>query len=297
LAQLGSARHPFADRRERDSYYTRAVAACGRNWRRALGLLYEFELEASSGPYSGMPPLAYAAAIHICGQGGEWALAIELLESMGKPPRPPPTVRCFEAALEACSWNRQGAAALKLLETMHPPRQVGASSAGNPAATVTGSGARVALHPSVRCLNLAMTACTRQGSWADALTLFDAFPRFGHLVPTEVSYGAAATACEAGGQWERAIALLGSMEAAVAADAAAVAPNQFIYTSVILACGRAKQWVPALEVFDRMQRVSKVKPGVVAYCAVSSASFRLSSGWSPFLTLTLSTPPPGRVRS
>jgi len=310
LAQKSSPpRRQFTDVEERDSYYTSAIAACGRNWRRAILLMNEFELEASSGQYSGkpLPASVYGATMHVCGQGGEWALTLELLESMGKMPprsssdapslmpRPPPTVRCYEEALLACSLSSQANAALALIETMltgthhHQSNsasvkfptaeaaldRAGAAKSGGVAAT----GASEALRPSDRCLNLAMTACTRAGQSNDALKLFDSFQSQRLVEPNQFIYGAAAAACRAGGHWQRAIELLDQMEAKVTeaeghgmgeGSSNVVAPNEVIYTAVIAACGAAKQWVAALEVFERMQRVRKLKPNVVTYASVSS---------------------------
>jgi len=307
LAQKSSPRRQFTNLEERDSYYTSAIAACGRNWRRAVLLMNEFEREASSGQYSGkpLPASVYGATMHVCAQGGEWALTLELLDSMGKVPpssssdgaslmsRPLPNVRCYEEALLACSLSRQANAALALIETMRTGthhRQSGAVSLNDPTAgAVTDSAgaakssdggaaaaaaADVAFKPSDRCLNLAMTACTRAGQSNDALKLFDTFQSQRLVEPNEFIYGAAAAACRAGGHWQRAIKLLDQMEASVVAGqdssgVAAVAPNEVIYTAVIAACGAAKQWVAALEVFERMQRVGKLKPNVVTYASVS----------------------------
>ena len=103
----------------------------------------------------------------------------------------------------------------------------------------------------------------RKADWAEAIRLFNEMPLAG-IAHTSSSYGAAITAAGQCGLWEEAVDLLERMresasriaaERGAAAGAAAaalrskgppLAPNNYIYTAAITACGDNGQWEQAL---------------------------------------------------
>jgi len=84
------------------------------------------------------------------------------------------------------------------------------------------------------------------------------------VAPNTITYNAAISACEKGGEWERALELLGGMEAA------GVAPNTVTYNAAISACEKGGKWERALELLDGMEAAG-VAPDTVTYSAAIEA--------------------------
>ena len=83
--------------------------------------------------------------------------------------------------------------------------------------------------PNSRVLTAALTVCAVRGQWQLALQLLDsAETRYG-VSPTVESYNAAVHACDKGGAWHEAVALLRRMP---------VAPSVNTYNTVMSACSR-----------------------------------------------------------
>merc|ERR1711938_278624 len=103
--------------------------------------------------------------------------------------------------------------------------------------------ARYGVTPNTITYNAAISACEKGGQWERALALLDAMQAAG-VAPDTITYSAAISACEKGGQWERALALLDEMQAA------GVAPNTITYNATISACEKGGQWERALSLLD-----------------------------------------------
>eukprot|EP00434_Breviolum_minutum_P009870 symbB.v1.2.008696.t1/scaffold543.1/size336731/9 len=99
----------------------------------------------------------------------------------------------------------------------------------------------------------------------------------GRVVPNVVTYGAIISACEKGGQWQRALALFQTMLEEK------VVPNVVIYGAIISACEKGGQWQRALALFQTMPE-EKVVPNVVIYGAIISA-FARDDQWQQSLAM------------
>ncbi|CAE8656583.1 unnamed protein product [Polarella glacialis] len=87
------------------------------------------------------------------------------------------------------------------------------------------------------------------------------------VVPNEITYNAAISACEKVGQWQRALSLLGSM------PEARTSPDEISFSASISACGPGGQWQSALDVLRKMLE-QQVMPDEVSYNALISVCER-----------------------
>ena len=79
----------------------------------------------------------------------------------------------------------------------------------------------------------------------------------------DVSYSAGVSACEKGGQWQRALALLSGMREAK------LEPGTISYTPGIIACEKGEQWEQALSLLSEAEEAGCTD--VTMYGAVTNA--------------------------
>ena len=230
-------------------------------WRRALALLRAMRMH-------GLEPSRYCynAAITVCGSGGEWRRALQLLSAMEDRPNPPPDVYSFNTAIAACGRAGQWVAALELLERATSlgvcdvvtfSSAMGAlrnSGRWEQALEVLGRMDAAGVQPNRVAYASAISACATGGQWVLAIKLLDDMREVG--VSPDVRHCAAAiAACDKGGAWEMALKLLLRM------DGRGVPPNTVAYNSAISACARAAQWRAALALLERMTPAPSPSPG------------------------------------
>lgn len=110
-----------------------------------------------------------------------------------------------------------------------------------------------------------MSTLARSGDWSRAVALLEEVKAGGGPASRSVAmYTSAIDACGNGGAWEKALELLGQMEAE------GVAPNNFAFTATIKACGRAGMWREAARLFAQMgERGLPINQ--VTYCTMIDA--------------------------
>ncbi|CAK9042224.1 unnamed protein product [Durusdinium trenchii] len=106
------------------------------------------------------------------------------------------------------------------------------------------------VQPDVISYSAAISACEKGGQWQQAFKLFEAI--------------AAISACEKGGQWQQAFKLFEAM------PKVKVQPNMISYSAAISACEKGGQWQQAFKLFEAMPKV-KVQPNMISYSAAISA--------------------------
>ncbi|CAE8626802.1 unnamed protein product [Polarella glacialis] len=131
----------------------------------------------------------------------------------------------------------------------------------------------------------AISACEKGGQWQQALNLLSLMPE-ARVVPNEITYNAAISACEKGGQWQLALNLLSLM------PEAKVVPDEISYNAAISACEKGGQWQLALNLLSLMPD-ARVGPNEITYNAAISACEEASQ-WQLALNL-LSLMPEARV--
>jgi len=120
-----------------------------------------------------------------------------------------------------------------------------------------------------KAVNAAIGSCGR--NWRRAFRFFDELRR--KEPPDLATYRALLTACEKGGQWERAVALFADM----VVEERGLRPDAECYAALISACGRGGQWQRASLFFEDMQRRG-IRPTLATYNALISA-FGRSGEW------------------
>jgi pentatricopeptide repeat protein len=114
--------------------------------------------------------------------------------------------------------------------------------------------------PNVISFSAAISACEKGGQWQRALALLDEMRAKG-VAPDVISFSAAISACEKGGQWQRALALLEEMRAK------GVAPDVIAFSAAISACAHANQPERAMRLWDELPLV----PNAVCFNAILDA--------------------------
>ncbi|CAK0841632.1 unnamed protein product [Prorocentrum cordatum] len=87
----------------------------------------------------------------------------------------------------------------------------------------------------------------------------------------QLSYNAVTSACEKGGQWQQALALLSGLLAVK------LEPDVISYSAVISTCEKGEQWQRALSLFSEMSE-TKLEPDVSVTALGSARARRASSG-------------------
>ncbi|CAE8588905.1 unnamed protein product [Polarella glacialis] len=105
----------------------------------------------------------------------------------------------------------------------------------------------------------AISSCEKGGQWQLALNLLSLMPA-ARVVPNEITYNAASSACEKSGHWQLALALLSLM------PEAKVVPDEITYNAAISACEKGGQWKLALNLLSLMPEAMMV-PDEITYNA------------------------------
>ena len=119
------------------------------------------------------------------------------------------------------------------------------------------------VEPNEFSYSAAISACEKGGQTDRALSLFEEMQHRG-IKLSEVSYSATISACEKGGQWEKAVTLLQEMHQR------GVEPNEISYSAAISACAKGGQWERAVALLEEMHQRG-VEPNVISFNATIQA--------------------------
>jgi pentatricopeptide repeat protein len=212
-----------------DSYfYTAAIEAS--DWSNAVRLLNEME-------QNGILPteVSYSVTIKVCGQNGQWEMALSLLESMRQKKYMSINIYVYNAALAALAK-----AAKQRMKHMN------IYNANNNIRNYNSTNNSQLLSMKVKSLLSKM--------------------RVDNIEPDGFSYTSAISCYGSEGLWEEAVQLIDVMKH----GKANIQPNKVAYTAAIISCGRSGQSTIAKQLFQQMQEQGH-KPDTVAYNALFSA--------------------------
>ena len=134
---------------KRSKDYVKAIKDCRKDFKGAVRLLNQMRQERQ-----GSDVYAFASAISVCGNAGQWGEALALLSKM-EYDNIEPNVVCFNSAISACGRAGKWQEALKLFSTLQK-REI----------TIT-----------VVSCNAAISACAKAGKWKEALEIFEDMDR------------------------------------------------------------------------------------------------------------------------
>lgn len=225
-------------------------------WEASISILHTSDIvEGSSGPGK-IDQLALSNVIIACSKANEYQEGLNLLQLYGRKGSEAArssglSVVALNSLIAACGRGQRPDLALELLCVMQQ---------------------RYGVIPDARSYRNAAIACNkaqhdrlevRNGLatyewWECALSLLRRM-REGGIVPDVATYSATISACEAAGEWQRALGVLQAMmddESALAEDDTRL--NIFCFNAAISACEKGLAWVEALELYERMLDIGGV---------------------------------------
>lgn len=123
---------------------------------------------------------------------------------------------------------------------------------------------RSTFRPRLPGLTKIMSRLGKEGFWKKALELFETSINMGMCEPDTALANAAISACDRGGQWQKALEYFDKM------DQMRIPRDAITYSATISSLGKGKQWEGALRVFDHMKK-SGIKADVVTCCSLINA--------------------------
>lgn len=233
--------------------YTAAIGSCKNNWRHAVQLLCNMKsiaVEADAFCGTALLPLLH------------WRQAVYLQQNKATGVN----IITLNAAMKTCEKTNRWQCALALHQGEFQPDAISFNTAICACEAATWCWALQLLHSAgsvnIVTFNSAMRALVTGEQWQRALSLLEII-HFRRLSMTSVTSSTAITACDRGGLWQLALALLW--------DDLAMGNIQVVtISSAITACERAGEWQKALQLFWEL--TGKVKLDIIAFNAAISAS-------------------------
>lgn len=263
-----------------DSYCQRAILyACSASvpprWEEALSILHTSDIVEESKLPGKVDIRALSYAMLACAKADEWEEALNLAELYGRPIQKDihrggesnsVSLPAFNALIAACGRAGQPSVALRLLNDMESVFGIAPDERSYRNAMIACNQAE---HDKRRCLRLGLHRQPYDDEshfqwWEGALSLLRRMKESG-LQPDPQTYSSAISACEAAGQWQRALGVLHSMINEEREEARGNSRlNLYCFNAAVSACEKGGAWVEALELYYRMlDRGGAVTPNFV----------------------------------
>jgi pentatricopeptide repeat domain-containing protein 1 len=196
-------------------------------------------------------------AMLACSKANAWAESLELLRRFGSNET---SIVAFNSLIGACGRGRRPDMAMEILNDMEDSYGVRPDSRSYRNAIIACNQAEHEKRREERRKKkkrLQEDAPTRTQTfewWECAVSLLRRMQEHGLRADTQ-TFSSAISACEAAGQWQRALGILQSMldvDEKGNEDESSVL-NQYCFNAAISACEKAGAWVEALEIYERMK--------------------------------------------
>ncbi|CAE8631090.1 unnamed protein product, partial [Polarella glacialis] len=184
--------------------------------------------------------VTFNTTISACEKGGQWQLALSLLDEMSKSKVWKDTVT-YNASISACEKSGQWQLALALLDAMDCAKLM--------RNTITYSAG--------------ISACEKGGKWELAIGLLREMAE-NRISKDTIVFNASISACEKGAQWQRSLELLAEMRRSK------VEADTISYSAVVSACAASAQWQTSLDLLREMTR-HRVRQNTVTFSAAIRA--------------------------
>eukprot|EP00927_Polykrikos_kofoidii_P013692 TRINITY_DN15956_c0_g1_i1.p1 TRINITY_DN15956_c0_g1~~TRINITY_DN15956_c0_g1_i1.p1 ORF type:complete len:670 (-),score=120.48 TRINITY_DN15956_c0_g1_i1:280-2085(-) len=225
----------------------------------------------------------YNTTIGACEKAGDWKLALWLLEVMVAN-----SVRrdviSYNSAISACAKASRWEASLTVFEEIlrtsdrrdlgraspSPTLGVATSVASATASSIRSSGRGDGLRPDAVTCNALLSAFSRGREWQRAVNFL-----MGASGGT-VAYNTTISACDRGGPWAVALALLADMEAR------SVPRDVVTYNALISVCSHGERWEVALRLLSSMG--GTVSPNAISYTTAVDACVK-QAHWATAVAL------------
>uniref|UniRef100_A0A7S4RNZ8 Smr domain-containing protein n=3 Tax=Ditylum brightwellii TaxID=49249 RepID=A0A7S4RNZ8_9STRA len=285
-------------------------AANPSRWRDATDILHSSDIVAGASGPARIESLALSYAVIACARENEWKEALNLIDLYGLPNRiipresrsewdqksyPVVSVDALNSIIAACGRSGCPDMAVKLLNEMPSKYGVCADDRSYRSAIIACNQAEHEKQRQIRIKSELKTngSSTRGGRehasayiektvhtnklnlqwWECALSLLRRMKEE-ELKPDPQTYSSVISACEAAGQWQRALGILRSMSKD-STIGRATPPNLFCVNAAISACEKGGAWLEAFELYERMKnRGGAVRPNFIT---ISSLLIALES--------------------
>lgn len=238
-------------------------------WELALEYLHTSDIFFRSRPPAHVDTVALAYAMLACSKADRWEESLNLLQLYGSKET---SIVAFNSLIAACGRCSRADVAMEVLNEMEAhgvePDEL---SFRNAIIACNQAEHLQALSSRDKPTYSGRTERQQPMSfewWECALSLLRRMNE-GGLSPDMQSYSSVISACEAAGQWQRALGVLQGMEDKNR--------NLYCYNAAISACEKGGAWVEAVELYERMkERGGCLQPNFVTIGGVVQVSFPLA---------------------
>jgi pentatricopeptide repeat domain-containing protein 1 len=226
-------------------------------WEEAILILHNSDIDKDAVGPANINAHALNYAIFACTKADQWSEAINLLELYAKSVTKVPliSVEAMNSVIASVGRNGRPDLSLRFLNDMSAIYSVEPDSRSYRSAIIACNQAE---HSKRRLKQRGNVTLSLNDEylfqwWEAALSLFRRM-RESKLTPDIQTYSSVISACEAAGQWQRALGLLRSMTL-LGNDGPA--PNLFCFNAAIAACEKGGAWVEALDLYERLRSIQK----------------------------------------
>ena len=230
-------------------------------WEDALEILHTSDIFFQSRPPAYVDEVALAYAMLACSKADRWEEALNLLQLYESTDT---SVVAFNSLIAACGRCSRPDVAVEVLNEMEH-RGIDPDELSYRNAIIACNQAE---HARSRVSNGAESSPLVEESdellkfewWEVALSLLRRMKESG-LTPDIQTYSSAISACEAGGQWQRALGVLQKIDERDM--------NLYCFNAAISACEKGGAWVEAVDLYEKMKTIGdRLKPNFVTVNSV-----------------------------
>ena len=218
-------------------------------WEEALSLLHSSDIVSGCEGPSFVDPIALSNTMLACSKADQWKESMNLLTLYADSKTSP---LAFNSLIAACGRSGRPDMSMEVLNLM-PDYGVKPDERSYRNAIIACNQAEHVIHRSRRLYRREFwdNGGSMMEWWECAVSLIRKMREAG-IQPSAQAYSSAISACEAAGQWQRALGVLQTMmDDSLEGDVDSF-PNLYCFNAAIGACAKGGAWVEAVEVYERL---------------------------------------------